>query len=69
MLAWGTVLSRPISGSLTSFAVTGSVRGPGRDGRRARSRDSVNERGVYKVSLQTSSQRPSSCSKEGLWAW
>jgi hypothetical protein len=36
---------------------------------RARLERSVNERDVYKVGLQTSCQRPSFCSKEGLWPW
>ena len=70
MLAWGTVLSRRISGSLTSFEV---VNGTAREDQAATvgacSRESVNERDVYKVSLQISRQRPSSCSKEGLWPW
>jgi hypothetical protein len=56
--------------SLTSFEITHSgTRGPGRNSRRACSRDSVNERDVYNASLQTLGQRPPSCSKEGLWPW
>ena len=31
--------------------------------------NNVNEREVYKRKLQTSGQRPSPCSKEGLWPW
>ena len=59
-----------IGGSLTSFEITRSAReGPGHDSRRACPRDSVNEREVYKASLQTTCRRPFLCSRKGLWPW
>ena len=55
--------------SLTSFEVTRSAREDQAATVDARPRDGVNERNAYKPSLQISCQRPSSCSKEGLWPW
>jgi hypothetical protein len=70
MLAEALSLSHRISGALTSFEVTGWARARTRPRRSARVlARQRNERDVYKVSLQTSGQRPLLCSRKGLWPW
>ena len=70
MLARGTVLSRWISGSLTSFELAGSAREDQVATVSACARETARTSATFtKIGLQNLSQRPSSCSKEGLWPW
>jgi hypothetical protein len=63
-------MSRRISGSPTSFEVTGSERKDQAATVGARAYETaLTNATVYKIGLQTSCRKPFLCSRKGLWPW